>query len=182
MPGGKCRIYVASYIRDGISSRYELEPQYGYAMYHWGIWVEPKGGRGKGRSFHVIEHEPMNSARGPIPGGWKFELHPEDGSTNLRLVGRLMIGKLPSGKGYDDMEGFLSKLPLPREATDENCISWVKVAVQAFQKLEPQPWAESFDVDGFMVYAFENFMKWHRKDGWQFANEKVNYVKSRQFP
>lgn len=42
MPGDKYHIYVAAYVRDGISTRYDLEPQYGYAMYHWGIWVEPK--------------------------------------------------------------------------------------------------------------------------------------------
>ncbi|KFZ01194.1 hypothetical protein V500_00860 [Pseudogymnoascus sp. VKM F-4518 (FW-2643)] len=180
MLGNKYRIYVAAYVRDGISTCYELEPQYGYAMYHWGIWVEPKNGKGKGQSFHVREHEPMNSASGPIPGGWRFELQTEDGSANPRLVGRLMVGKLPSGKGYVDIEEFLSKLPLPAEAsTDENCISWVKTAVQAFQKLEPQPWAEDFDVDQFMAFAFENFKKWHRQDGWQFSNVKFNYANNR---
>lgn len=182
MPGDKYRIYVAGYVRDGISTHYELEPEYGYAMYHWGIWVEPKNGKGKARSFHVAEHEPMNSDSGPIAGGWKFELHMEDVSANPRLVGRLMIGKLPSGGGYNEIEGFLSKLPLPLESTDENCISWVKTAVQAFQKLDPLPWAGDFDVDKFMAYAFECFKKWHRKDGWQFSNKKVNYVDSRQFP
>ncbi|KFY22050.1 hypothetical protein V493_06896 [Pseudogymnoascus sp. VKM F-4281 (FW-2241)] len=182
MLSNKYRIYVAAYFRDGISTRCELEPQYGYAMYHWGIWVEPKNARGAGQSFHVREHEPMNSAKGPIPGGWKFEVETEDVSTSLRLIGRLMVGKLPSGKGYGDIKEFLSKPSLPAEGTDENCISWVKTAVQAFQKLEPQPWAENFDVDEFMVYAFENFKKWHRKDGWQFEDKKLNYVNNRRFP
>lgn len=93
-----------------------------------------------------------------------------------------MIGKLPSRKGYDDMEGFLGKLPLPTKGTNENCISWVKTAVQAFQKLESQPWVEDFDVDEFMAYAFEKFKKWLRKDAWQFSDKKVNYVDNRQFP
>lgn len=125
----------------------------------------------------------MNSASGPIPGGWKFELQTEDGAANLRLIGRLMIGKLPSGQGYDGIEEFLRKLPLPTEAnTDENCISSAKAAVLAFLKLEPQSWAGDFDVDQFMAFAFGSFKKWHRHDGWQFSNIKVNYVNNRQFP
>ncbi|KFX89518.1 hypothetical protein V490_06967 [Pseudogymnoascus sp. VKM F-3557] len=182
MPGNKYRIYIAAYVRDGISSHYELEPQYGYAMYHWGIWIEPKNGGGKGQSFHVREHEPMSSASGPIPGGWNFEMQTEDGSTNPRLVGRLMIGKLPSGNVYGEIEEFLCRLPLPVEGTDENCISWVKTAIEAFQKSSPRPWAEGFDVDKFMVVAFEKFKKWHRRDDWQFSNIKVNYTDNRTFP
>lgn len=125
----------------------------------------------------------MNSASGPIPGGWKFEPQREDGAANLRLIGRLMIGKLPKGQGYDDIEEFLKKLPLPTEAsTCENCISWVKAAVVAFQKLKPQPWAEDFDVNQFREFALGSFRKWHRHGCWQFCNIKVNYVNNRRFP
>ncbi|OBT63354.1 hypothetical protein VE03_07197 [Pseudogymnoascus sp. 23342-1-I1] len=116
MPGNKYRVYVTAFVRDGISTRYELEPQYGFAMYHWGIWVELKNGGGKGLLFHVQEHPPMNSASGRIPGGWKFEPRTSNALISQRLVGRLMIGKLPSGNGFDDIERFLaSSLRLQRE-------------------------------------------------------------------
>lgn len=70
MPGNKFRVYVAAFIRDGITKNCSLEPEYGLAMFYWGIWIEPKKGNGQGQLYHVEVRETLNSIDGPIPGGW----------------------------------------------------------------------------------------------------------------
>lgn len=68
MPGNKYRVSVAGFVRDRVSNGSCLEKDFGRAMYHWGIWVEPKNSNGAGRLYHMEEHQPMNSRFGPIPG------------------------------------------------------------------------------------------------------------------
>ncbi|OAA72153.1 hypothetical protein ISF_01226 [Cordyceps fumosorosea ARSEF 2679] len=65
----------------------------------------------------------MNSATGPIPGGWKFGLRDSISMASSRLVGRIMIGKLPAGRGFPETEALLSQVPLPAEINEDNCLS-----------------------------------------------------------
>lgn len=155
MPGGKYRVSVAGFVRDGISNNPSLETTYGHAMYHWGIWVEPKGSEGPGRLYDVEEHQPMNSAEGPIPGGWKSGLRDSNFNTNYRLIGRIMIGKLPAGKGYHEIEALLNQVPVPVNGTQEDCIVWTKNVIRSLQGRDSTtPWAEKFNVDDFMDHAY----------------------------
>ncbi|KAL2760729.1 hypothetical protein ACRALDRAFT_205365 [Sodiomyces alcalophilus JCM 7366] len=177
MRGNKYRVYLAAFSRDGISNNPQLEPSYGRAMYHWGIWLEPKNSQGQGRLYHVEHHEPMNSATGPIPGGWKFGLRQTSSHTSQRLIGRIMIGKLPAGKDYNDIEHLLSQVPVPTQGSgEEDCITWVMEAIRVLQKQEPNPWAEEFDVDKLMDHAYGRFKDWYASNKWQFADNKESYV------
>lgn len=179
MVGGKYRVSVAGFTRDGISNDASLEAVQGYAMYHWGIWVEPKNGRGVGRRYDVEEHPPMNSAAGPIPGGWKFGLREENSRRSIRLIGRIMVGKLPAGKGYNDIEALLGQIPLPVDGSSENCITWAMNVVHLLQGQELTPWAEEFNVDEFMDYAYSRIKGWYQEGEWRHANHKESYVKRR---
>ncbi|KAK4215129.1 hypothetical protein QBC37DRAFT_459566 [Rhypophila decipiens] len=179
MPGNKYRVYLAGFSRDGISMNPSLEPTLHKAMYHWGIWVEPKNSQGEGQLFHVEHHEPMNSSSGPIPGGWRYETRTSSARTSVRHVGRIMIGKLPSGTMPDDMEAFLaSNVALPREGSDEDCITWTRSAILALQQ---KGWVEQFDVDECLDAAYETFKRWYASGGWVKANKKESFVK-RKFP
>ncbi|KID70301.1 uncharacterized protein G6M90_00g085290 [Metarhizium brunneum] len=177
MPGGKYRVSVAGFRRDGISDDPSLETTYGHAMYHWGIWVEPKNTPGAGRLYHVEEHPSMNSAEGVIPGGWKMEPRNSDAQSSRRLIGRIMIGKLPAGKGYREIEALLRQVPAPVEGSSENCITWTMNAIRLLQGQEPTPWAEEFNVEEFMDHAYSRIKGWHRLKDWLFAAYKESYVK-----
>lgn len=181
MPGNKYRVSVAGFARDGISNNPSLETTLGHAMYHWGIWVEPKNGEGEGRLYHTEEHEPMNSAAGPIPGGWRFGPRKSNSRTSQRLIGRIMIGKLPAGNGFDEIEALLGQVPEPAEGSDENCITWAMNAVRLLQSQDPEPWAEDFDVDEFMDYAYGRIRSWYAEDSWRYSGNRESYV-NRKFP
>ncbi|KAF5138857.1 hypothetical protein E5D57_002643 [Metarhizium anisopliae] len=176
MTGGKYRVSVAGFRRDFISDDPSLETTYRHAMFHWGIWVERKDSGGPGRLYHVEEHPPMNSAGGVIPGGWKLELRNSDSRTSQRLIGRIMVGKLPAGKGFDEIEALLSQVPTPVEGNGENCITWTMNAIRLLQRQEPIAWAEEFNVEEFMNHAYSRIKDWHLKNKWRHADHKESYV------
>ncbi|KAK8010298.1 hypothetical protein PG990_009263 [Apiospora arundinis] len=177
MPGNKYRVSVAGFARDGISHNASLERPFGRAMYHWGIWVEPKNSQGAGRLYHMEEYPPMNSAAGPIPGGWRFELRDSNSKNSKRLIGRIMIGKLPAGNGYREVEALLSRVPAPVQGSSENCITWTMNAIRLLQGQRPTPWAERFNIEEFMDYAYSRFKSWFLKNNWRYTDHKESYVK-----
>ncbi|XWX01578.1 hypothetical protein V2A60_009606 [Cordyceps javanica] len=176
MTGNKYRVSVAAFARDYISNNASLEESYGYAMYHWGIFVEPKGGKGDGRLYHVEEHPAMNSAQGTIPAGWRFEPRKSSAKASQRLIGRLLIGKLPAGNGFPEIDALLDQVPRPVMDTSENCISWTVNAITLLQKQGPPSWADDFNVEEFMEHAYSRIKHWYEKDDWKFKGHRESYV------
>ncbi|KAK2863694.1 hypothetical protein FQN49_004090 [Arthroderma sp. PD_2] len=75
------------------------------------------------------------------------------------MLGRMMIGKLPQGTTPQDVNNLLKDVALPRVNTTpiDNCVSWVKAAIQELQKKQ---WAEDFDIDKFMDHTLNEADKW----------------------
>ena len=111
----------------------------------------------------------MNSAEGVIPGGWKLEPRNSDAQSSRRLIGRIMIGKLPAGKGYREIEALLRQVPAPVESSSENCITWTMNAIRLLQGQEPTPWAEEFNVEEFMDQAYSRIKGWYLENNWRYS-------------
>ncbi|KAK3315650.1 hypothetical protein B0H66DRAFT_577355 [Apodospora peruviana] len=163
MRGNKYRVYGAAFSRDRISNNPSLEAAYGPAIFHWGLWVEPKNSKGQGCLLHVEDHPQMNSRTGVIPGGWKFGYRETSAYQSQRFIGRIMIGKLPAGIGPEELKARLATIAVPRQGSEENCITW------------------QFVIDKFMAYALQRFKKWYSSGTWLRAGKAESYVK-RKFP
>ncbi|KIW77207.1 hypothetical protein Z517_09653 [Fonsecaea pedrosoi CBS 271.37] len=76
-----------------------------------------------------------------------------------RLLGRIMIGKVPPRITIEGVDDILRQVPLPIKNSTlvQNCVTWVLAAVEVMQK---QDLAEAFDVDQFSIKALELADQW----------------------
>lgn len=166
------------YFRPGIT-RHPEGVGLGYARFHWGIWIEPKGSRGKGTIYQVF-YEPSYSNIA-CSGGWGFykEIF-EDKTIGLNMMGRIMVGKIPSDVTKEQVAALLSGIPLPKMDTEpiENCVSWTK---DALAELQRRGWADQFDIESFMDHALERATSWLEAGLFPRTNVKENYTQ-RKFP
>lgn len=50
-------------------------------------------------------------------------------------------------------------------------------AIGLLQGQRPTPWAEEFEVEGFMDYAYSRFKGWYLQNNWRYTDYKESYVK-----
>lgn len=179
----KRRVTVTIHHRDKLSTR-ENRTRLGLSAYHWGIRTQPKNPK---KIQHSRAYDVSDGARpGPDPQiqqdpnpnhDWHFRVRSDSGdSPSLssgdqgRLLGRVMIGKVPNDVKDADVEEILKNVPLPAKDTEQNCVSWTSAAIQALQK---EKLAEEFDVDQFMAKVVELADEWLRDPG---PDKFYNYV------
>jgi hypothetical protein len=128
----KSRIYVCLYFQQGVTS---VDP----ARFHWGLWVEPKNGRGRGDYFHVQSHPAMRSASGTTPAHWAYDSSVQNGrqaryTKSDYLIGRILIGKLPAGYTAAHVDAVCRGVPPPAANGNDTCKTWTGEAVRALQR------------------------------------------------
>lgn len=175
----KDRVFVAIYTRPGTSeleslssSRSKTKP----TKYHWGIWVEPKNSSDSGTSFDLEDSVAYSSVTNPF--GWRFHID-DHKALPPRMLGRIMIGKMPEGMSGSDVTGILKSVPLPSDPDSliVDVVAWIKAAIEELQNAGA---AERFPIDVFMNDALGFAIQWHAKGGKEV--EKMNYTWSRTFP
>lgn len=156
----KCRIYICLYFQQGVTS---VDP----ARFHWGLWVEPKGSRGPGDYFHVQSHQQMRTSRGVQPAHWAYDTSVGKGKTpkwskSNYLIGRVLIGKLPSGYTATHVDAVCRGVDPPAANGRDTCKTWTGNAVRALQRsnyLAKFDWAKvSTDIEA-------KGRSWWAKDG-----------------
>ncbi|KAH8158177.1 hypothetical protein CIB48_g10067 [Xylaria polymorpha] len=177
--GGKTRVFVAAYFREGITSSQGSEELLHHARFHWAIWTEPKGSTGTGTCYQTIKYDRF--INNPDWCGWQYEcISNADYTRSGSMLGRIMVGKLPNDVTLSLMADTLSTIPLPTENNHppENCVNWI---VATLQELQRRGWVDNFDIQRFMDYALRRANSWYRNSSWRERNMKVTYVQ-RRFP
>lgn len=163
----KRRVAIALYHRDRLSlgaNRAKL----GFEAYHWGILVMPKQSTSstsrRTRRRHPLKCNAYDATDLPIIDPitrqdsnpnleWFFRpQHGIDPSATGRLIGRVIVGKLPPTTTDSDIDALLGKVPLPvKDASPpESCVTW---AIRALGSLQAAGLAWQFDLDEFRDWA-----------------------------
>jgi hypothetical protein len=175
----KDRVFIAVYTRPGSSELASLSSTKSKpppSAYQWGLWVEPKNSTGHGTSFDLEDQISFSSVTNPF--GWRF--HIDDHKTPPpRMLGRLMIGKMPEGMSGTDLSCVLKDVPLPSDPGSHvvDSVGWILAVIEVLQEVGA---AETFPIDNFLGDALAYAHKWHTKG--RTVCEKVNYTWSRTFP
>ncbi|KJZ79717.1 hypothetical protein HIM_01186 [Hirsutella minnesotensis 3608] len=81
---------------------------------------------------------------------WWFRDKPVDPELSSKLLGRLVIGRIPDGAHVSSVEltAFFREIPLPIKNThpQQSCVTW---ATDAIRKMQRQGWVPEFEVDQF---------------------------------
>lgn len=169
---------MALYSRGGVTSATQSHELH-YARFHWAIWTEPKGSTGMGSCYQVLKGDSFVNV--PGSGGWRFDYSRTANYTRSNaMLGRIMVGKIPSNVSPDHVSAIVSRIPLPRDnvAPVENCVSWTMAALQELQR---HSWVDDFNVQGFMDHALDRASCWYRDNYNLRRNVKENYTE-RKFP
>ncbi|OAG35750.1 hypothetical protein AYO21_10067 [Fonsecaea monophora] len=148
--GGKARVRVVIRHRDEFSHG-DSRKQLGQAAYHWGILIQPKNPKGFDSNVYDVTDatvpDPITRVDLNPNHDWrirsKMSVNPMHSG---RLLGRVMIGKVPSHITIEGIDDILRQVPLPIKSSTpvQNCVNWVLAAIEVMQK---QGLAEAFDVD-----------------------------------
>jgi hypothetical protein len=142
----KHRVHVVLCLPQGRGSI----PDESSARYQWGIFVIPKGA--DAGNLYWVRFEDFDW-EDPDSGGWKYHWRQDvKVSESPSMLGLVMVGKLPAGTTCGDVESLLKQVPLPKSSVmpKENCVSWVR---ESLRRLQNRGWAETFDIDHFVVSA-----------------------------
>lgn len=96
------------------------------------------------------------------------------------MMVRIMIGKLPKGTSYNDVDAVLRRIRLPREnaRSIENCVTWTKAAIEQLQR---RRWAENFSIGRFVDHGQQRASRLYDTRQWRAKKLKENYTR-RKFP
>lgn len=162
----KRRVVIALYHRDRLSLG-DSRTRLGYEAYHWGILIMPKRHQAKlpstnrPQDCNAYDATDM-TALDPKTGhdlnpnlDWFFRpQHHIDPAATGRLIGRIIIGKLPKHVADSDIDRLLAEVPLPiKDASPpQSCVTW---ALDALSALQTAGLAWSFDGDQFKDWALD---------------------------
>ncbi|OJZ80909.1 hypothetical protein ASPFODRAFT_704145 [Aspergillus luchuensis CBS 106.47] len=157
----KRRVLISIHHRDE-SSLGDNRPRLGFSAFHWGFLIQPKHSSGDDTDAYDISDasvpDPITRLDTNPNHDWKFRVKKRvDIMGSGRLLGRIMIGKVPNNVTSTEIENVLASVPFPIKGTEENCVSWTMDAIRALQEVKL---AEAFDVDQFMVKGLELADKW----------------------
>lgn len=167
----KRRVAIALYHRNKLSLG-ESRVALGHGAYHWGVIVMPKPERRANLrpSATVVstDNQPLCDAfdatdaivMDPETGrnlnpslDWYFRAqHGIDPFANGRLIGRVIVGKVPKHFSDSTIDSLLANIALPvKDASPrQNCVSWT---LDALSSLQAAGIARTFDVDQFKTWA-----------------------------
>ncbi|OJD10261.1 hypothetical protein ACJ73_09863, partial [Blastomyces percursus] len=148
----KKRLFISIHHRDEMSLQEGIRKTYG--AYHWGVLLAPKKSNGRGNmTYYVSDGVRLNGETGQDLNSerdWFFRVNnnvnPLDSG---RLVGRVMIGKVPPQTTENDLEIILRGVPLPDKESGERCRHWVWNAISTLQNESVIP---NFDIEEFKVW------------------------------
>lgn len=159
----KRRIIISIHHRDQFSLG-EHRTRLGHAAYHWGILIQPKNPKGSDSDAYDVTDaaivDPLTRQNLNPNHDWHFRpkvgVNPHNSG---RLLGRVMIGKMPNNVTNADIEHILRSVPLPvkNASPEQNCVTWTLAAIQALQQYGL---AEAFDKDQFMLQALQCADRW----------------------
>ncbi|KAM5349299.1 hypothetical protein ACJ41O_005806 [Fusarium nematophilum] len=155
----KRRVVIALYHRDRFSLG-DNRTRLGYEAYHWGIIIMPKHPI-NGRHLDCNAYDATDIAvidpktrRDLNPNlDWFFRpQHHIDPSATGRLIGRIIVGKLPKHISDSTVDALLAEVPLPTKnaSPPQSCVTW---ALGALSVLQASGLAWSFDVGQFQDWA-----------------------------
>lgn len=143
----------------------ENRSRLGYEAFHWGILIAPKGSKGPDCTAYDVSD-------GAIPDpNTRQDLNPErnwffrpkervDPIRSGRLIGRVLIGKVPNHISDAQIQTILVAVPLPIKNTTESCVTWTSAAIRSLQN---NGIAKQFDIDRFMGRALTLADEWLAK-------------------
>ncbi|KFA60005.1 hypothetical protein S40285_08693 [Stachybotrys chlorohalonatus IBT 40285] len=154
----KRHISVALYHRDHLS-RGRTRKALGYEAFHWGIFTMAEASNTEDccafEATDISEIDPVTWRMGNPSMDWWFRVKPNvDLTLDSKLLGRIVIGAIPSEVSDVDLEQFFRQIPLPAKNTypQQSCVTWVLDAVRALQE---KVWASAFDIEEFRAWALE---------------------------
>lgn len=170
----KRRVMVTIHYRDELSLR-DNRARLGLSAYHWGILIQPKNPKGLDSNAYDVSDgaRPDPMARQDLNPSRDWHFRAKLGVSPIlsgRLLGKVMVGKVPNNVTDANMEDLLRKVPLPIKNTGQNCVTWTLATIQALQKGKL---AEDFDVNEFMTKALGLADEWLQHPG---PNNFHNYV------
>ncbi|KAI9846284.1 MAG: hypothetical protein M1838_001343 [Thelocarpon superellum] len=167
----KRRVFVSVYEYASTStsstSSFEEERQrLRHAIYRWAIMVVPKDTKGRRcHMYELVPKAPLSSSASSAPpqidqppdhnAAFTFRATKHvDLRTDPRLLRMVLIGKLPGGVLYSELEDLLAALPTPQhdKVPERNNVSWTVAAILA---LQGAGYADEFDVNDLMAFALK---------------------------
>ncbi|KAJ5756306.1 hypothetical protein N7533_005849 [Penicillium manginii] len=127
----------------------------------WSIIIRPKKPQGHDSDCFDIRHtssEPVRRNQPKPKGDWQFRAITQyEPSKDHRLLGQLMIGKIPLEVSHNEIMELLKDIAYPRKDAQhhENGINWIRTAIRHLQMTGI---AEEFDVDEFLDHARDRAM------------------------
>jgi hypothetical protein len=172
----KLRVFITIHHRNTLSLGPNRE-RLGYAAYHWGILIAPKGSTGPDcHAFDVTDGadpDPQARVDRNPDRNWFFRRKHVNWKSSAHLLGKAMIGKVPNSIKLPEIEERLHSVPLPQKDVipEQNCVTWI---ISAIQQLQITELAEQFDTDEFMAHALEFAdQRLKRPDA---TNDTINYT------
>lgn len=158
----KPRVIITIHHRDE-SSLGANRQNLGLAAYHWGVLIQPKTPKGADSSAYDVSDAsiPDNVNRRDLNPGHDWHFRPKHRVNPVmsgRLLGRVMIGKVPPRFTEGAIEALLREVPLPIKNV-QNCVTWIVAAIKLMQQ---RGLAEAFDVNQFMTKSLDLGDKWLR--------------------
>lgn len=147
-------MYVTLHYRDKFSLG-EHRQRLGFAAYHWGLLIKDPTGNSCNAydATDAIDLDPVTGEDRNPERNWLFRVKDNVDMLQIsRLLGMVMIGKVPNEVTDGEIQAHLDSVPLPikNAVPEQNCVSWTRDAIQ---KLQAQGIAEQFDIDQFVTDA-----------------------------
>ncbi|KAF2789405.1 hypothetical protein K505DRAFT_253434 [Melanomma pulvis-pyrius CBS 109.77] len=159
----KRRVYVSIHHRDELSLG-ENRVRLGYEAFHWGILITPKSSRGPDSLafdiFDVAVLDPISRQDTNPNRNWIFRPKTRvDSMRSGRLLGRVLIGKVPNNTTDVQIQSVLATVPVPVNGAtpQQSCVTWTLAAVAALQNAGL---ARQFDVSQFTALANSYADRW----------------------
>jgi len=155
----KRQIMVALFSReDHIFNNGQRQTELERNDFLWSIVVRKRTSKSHDNYCFDVRQTNLESSRSDQSrsvGDWQFRAITKcDPSEEDRLLGHVMIGKIPHSVSHDQILDILEALPLPQsnKNPEENEVTWIRNAIH---RLQLEDYAERFDIDKFMRYAQE---------------------------
>lgn len=130
---------------------------FGYEAYHWGVIVMSEASQGLACDvFDATDTSEINLATfrltNPTMDWWYRVQERIDPTFNSKLVGRIVVGKVPDEISGAEIRQLFARVPLPAKNTapQEGCVTWT---VNAIGALQSRGWVPDFDIDVFKDWA-----------------------------
>ena len=164
-------IAVGLYHRDQYSLP-EKRHIYGYEAYHWSILITPPISQGQDCQEYDAtdssEVDPITLRLNNPTMDWWFRAKPDvDPQSNIKMLGRVVIGQAPAEVSRSDLGDLFQQVPLPIKNQDpqQSCVTWVTNAIISLQEKKWVQTREAIDVEEFKRWALAYANKRHDDPG-----------------